>query len=315
MEKQKLLITLQERREIQESMSFELGTKIKYRIIDLDKAVARIRADRKKFQLSPYIEIKPVSPDIHKIPSRTSTFQKDPITGVLYGIALDQDDFGNIKWQKIQIGDNMSLNLDRDNDAKLWAVLRFNPDIKGSPFQVQNPYFEIYDPVAIARIEMDEVVEMKKSFDRIDMIKDKPVDIVMFARFLGEEIRDNASYDIVYNTLLRFARNHPAEFNKRWDNKLRSFGERFATAVSLNIITRDVDRGYVYRNIALGLTDEEAIQFLSKDANVMSSINSVINEKDTVVTSLKEEMSYMKKKEASNASGKNGKLKDNDEDI
>lgn len=291
----KILVSIEERRLIQKSMSVEFGTKVKYRVMDLDKVIDRIREERARFSLSPYIEIKPISPDMHKNPSRTSTFQKDPITGVLYGIPIDQDDFGNLRWQKIQLGDNLSLSLDNINDAKIWAVLRFNPDIKGSPFQVQNPYYEVYDPIEVARAEMSEVAAMKKAFDRIDKLEGKPIDMVLFARYLGEEIRDNASIDIVYNTLLKFARGYPVLFNQKWESKSRSFGERFATAKAISVITQDVDRGYVYKNIPLGLTEEEAIRFLSKDMNIMNSINDAIAEADVVVNGMKKEMEFREK--------------------
>lgn len=296
-EERKLLVTLEERKLIQKEMSMEFGTKVKYRVMDLEKVVEKIRAERARFSLSPYIEIKPISPDMHKLPSRTGTFQKDPITGVLYGIPIDQDEFGNMRWQKIQIGDNLSLNLDNVNDAKMWAVLRFNPDIKGSPFQVQNPYYEIYDPIVIARAEMGEVAQMKKAFERIDAIQDRPVDMVMFARYVGEEIRENASLDILYNTLLKFARNYPEEFNKKWESKSRSYGERFASAKAIGVITQDIDRGYIFRNIPLGLSEEEAIRFMSKDQNIMTAINDMILEKDDVVKGIKAEVEFMAKKE------------------
>jgi hypothetical protein len=296
MEKNKLLVTIDERRAIHKDMSYEFGTKIKHRVMDLEKVVDRIRAERSRYSLSPYIEIKPISPDMHKMPSRTSTFQKDPITGVLYGIPIDQDEFGNMKWQKIQIGDNLSLSLDNNNEAKIWAVLRFCPDIKGSPFQMQNPYYEIYDPVEVARNEMSEVEAMKKSFDRIDMVKQKPIEMVMFARYLGEEIRENASFDIVYNTLLRFARSYPVEFNRKWESKSRSYGERFATARAIGVVTQDIDRGFVFRNIPLGLTEEEAIRFLAKDMNIMNAINDQIQEEDLVVIGMKKELLYIDEK-------------------
>jgi hypothetical protein len=296
MESQKELVTMAERRLIQKEMSVEFGTKVKHRVIDLDKVVQKIREDRARFAMSPYIEIKPISPDMHKVPSRTSTYQKDPVTGVLYGIPISQDEFGNMRWQKIQIGDNMSLNLDEQNEAKIWAVLRFCPDIKGSPFAAQNPYYEIFDPEAIAKAEMGEVAHMKKAFERIDLIENNPVDMVYFARFLGEEIRENASVDIVTNTLLRFAKNRPEEFNRRWDSKVRSFGERFATAVFLGIITQDVDKGYVYQNIPLGQSEEEALRLLSKDHNIMSSLNDKIEQEDKVIKQMKEELAFRESK-------------------
>jgi hypothetical protein len=297
MENTELLVSIDERRLIQKEMSMEFGTKVKYRVMDLDKVVVKIREERARYSLSPYIEIKPVSPDMHKTPSRTSTFQKDPVTGVLYGIPIDQDDFGNMRWQKIQIGDNMSLNLDNVNDAKIWAVIRFNPDIKGSPFQVQNPYYEIYDPVKVARTEMGEVAAMKKAFDRIDKIQERPVEMVMFARYLGEEIRENASVDIVYNSLLKFARSYPMEFNKRWENKARTYGERLATARAIGVVTQDIDKGFMFRSIPLGFSEEDAIRFLSKDMNIMNSINDIISEQDIVVKNMRTEMEFKGKKE------------------
>lgn len=292
MEKQKLLVTLDERKRIQSDMSKEFGTKIKYRVIDLDKVIKEIREQRARYSLSPYVEIKPISPDMHKTPSRTGTFQKDPITGIYYGIAISQDDFGNMKWQKIQIGDSLSLNLDLDDDAKVWAVIRFNPDIAGSPFQKQSPYYEVYDPIETARAEMGEIKQMQKAFARVELIKDKPIEMVLFARYLGEEIRDNAAYDIVFNTLLKVAKNHPIDFNKKWSDKNRSYGERFATARVLGIITQDIDKGYVFRNIPLGQTEEEAIRFLSKDASILNSISNSIIEEDVVVNKMKEEKEY-----------------------
>jgi len=290
METKKLLVTLEERREIQREMSKEFGTKIKYRVIDLDKVVEKIQQERLRFALSPYVEIKPVSPDMHKNPSKTSTFQKDPITGVLYGIPIDQDEFGNMRWQKIQISDNLSLNLDNVNDAKIWAVIRFNPEIKGSPFQVQFPYYEIYDPIEVARTEMSEVTQMKKAFDRIDTIKERPVDMVMLARYIGEELRENSNYDIVYNTLLRFARNYPAEFNRKWENKARAYAERLATATALGIVSKNPDKGYIFKNIPIGFNDDEAVRFLSKDIAIMESINSEIKKSDVVIHGILREM-------------------------
>lgn len=312
MEKPKLLVSLEERKLIQREMSIEYGTKVKLRVIDLDKVIVRIREERAKFSLTPYVDIKPISPDMHKLPSRTGTFQKDPVTGIYYGIAIGQDEFGNVRWQKIQIGDSLSLNLDNNDDAKVWAVIRFNPDIKGSPFQVQNPYYEVYDPVEVARTEMGEVVHMKKAFARIEMIQEKPIDMVMFSRYLGEEIRDNASFDIVYNTLLRFARNHPEDFNKKWESKNRTYGERFASARILGIISQDVDKGYVYKNIPLGMTEEEAIRLLSKDNTIMSSINNAISEEDVVVNKMREEIEFNSKKVKEPVTTDEGKTTDFD---
>lgn len=272
-----------------------MGKTVQIKVIDLDKMIERMKEQRKLSKLSPYVEIQPISEDMHKIPNRVATYQKDPITGVYYGIAIDQDDFGNIKWQKIQIQDSLSLNLDNDSEAKIWAVIRFHPDILGSPWQVSNPYYKIYDPIAIADKENDEIDAMKLAFDRVDMIIDKPKEMVLFARYIGEEFTDNANYKLVRGALLRAAKNNPEFFNQKWSDKNRSYGEYFQTALALGVIVNDINRGFLFRNIQIGLSREDAIRTLSMDQNILASIGSEIFEKDKVILIVEKDIAGDKK--------------------
>lgn len=279
----KVLVTEAERRRIADEGSVLMGSKVTQRVIDLEKVANWLKEDRKNKNLSPYIEIQPISADLYKNPHKQATYQKDPLTGVLYGIALSADEFGNIRWQKIQINESLSLNLDNNNDAKIWAVIRFNPDILGSPFQRENPYFKVYDPVDEAIAEQNEILLMEKAFDRIRMLIKDPVAMVRFARYLGEEVRDNTNYDIVHGSLLRMARHHPAEFNKRWETKARSYAENFYSALALGLITEDANTGYSYKNITLGLSRADAVKSLAKDATIMSALISDLQENDVAV--------------------------------
>jgi hypothetical protein len=52
----------------------------------------------------------------------------------------------------------------------------------------------------------------------------------------------------------------------------------------------------VFRNIPLGLTEEEAIRFLAKDMNIMNAINDQIQEEDLVVIGMKKELLYIDEK-------------------
>jgi uncharacterized protein YdcH (DUF465 family) len=291
------LVTLEERQWLAQNAVRMMGKNVQYPVLDIDKAVARIQDQRKNQSLSPWIEIQPISEDMHKVPNRVATFQKDPITGVYYGIVLDQDEFGNLRWQKLQLHDNISLNMDRISDAKIWAVLRFHPDIQGSPWQVQNPYYKIFDPIDEARAEGKEIEMMKKAFDRVDILLDNPKNMVFFARYLGEELVENSNFELVRGALLRFAKNAPTDFNKKWENRLRSFGEHFESAKALGIITNDADRGFMFRNIALGINPEEAIRTLSQDSNIMNSINNELAEKDQVIIQIQEELEKEQKEE------------------
>ena len=283
MKKKKLLITEDERRWIAKNAVKQMGKKILYDVMDVDVVADKIMEERKNQAMTPWVEIQPISEDMHKIPNRMATFQKDPITGVLYGIAVDQDEFGNIKWQKVQLHDHLSLNLDKRDDARIWAVLRFHPDVQGSPWQNQNPYYKIYDPVEEARIENSEIESMKLGFDRINNLLDDPKAMVHFSRYLGIELRENANYEIVRGGLLRFAKNSPIDFNRRWESKTRSYGEFFESARALGIIINEADRGFLYKGVSLGLSRPDAIKYLSQDSAVMNGINNELAEQDKVV--------------------------------
>lgn len=286
----KVLVSQAERRWLAENAVIEMGSRVKVKVLNLDIAVERLRGEREKNNLSPYIELQPISEDLNKNRSKMATFQKDPLTNVLYGIALSADEFGNIRWQKIQINDMMSLNLDNLNDARIWTVLRFSPDILYSPFQGQNPYYKIYDPVSEAQVEQMEVLAIKKAFERVDTLLKKPKQMVQFARYMGNEVRDNTNYEIILGTLLSDARNRPALFNKRWESRARSFAEHFHSALALGIVTENVDRGFMYEGIALGMSVPDAIRFLSKEKTVMSSISTALDERDEAVLSVNNTM-------------------------
>jgi hypothetical protein len=279
----KILVTMAERKWIRDHASIEMGKTVKYRVIDLDKVVAQIRQDREKYNLSPYVDIIPLSPDMHKSPNKMPTYQKDPVTGVYYGLPNGEDDYGNIRWQRLQLSDNLSLNLENEMECKLWAVLRFNSDIEGSPFQKQYPYYKIFDPVVEAKAEKDEIQLMKMAFDMVDKLQKSPREMVFFARYLGEDLRENANINIIEGALLRYAKNHPGLFVSKFNDKNRSFGERFHTALALGIIDQYPDRGYVYRELPIGHSEEEAIKMLSLDNTLMTAINNLIYEQDKVL--------------------------------
>lgn len=281
--KSKQLVTIEERKWIAENATVEMGTKVKYRVMDVDKVVDRILLSRKNEAMTPYVEILPISEDLHKVPSRLPTFQKDPVTGVYYGIPIGEDDFGNPRWQKIQLQDNLSLNLDKKDDARIWAVIRFYPGLLGSPWQEQNPYYKVFDPIEKARADRNEVELMKTAFDHVDSVIKDPKAMVQFARFIGLELAENANYEIVRSKLLMEAKENPAEFIRKWDHKLRSYGEYFESARALGIIKSEPDRGFLFKGVSLGFSKEEAVKFLKNDTNVMTSISNELDEKDVVV--------------------------------
>jgi hypothetical protein len=100
------------------------------------------------------------------------------------------------------------------------------------------------------------------------------------------------------------ARNNPELFNMKWQDKNRSYGEYFQTALALGVVVNDINRGYLFRNIAIGLSKEDAIRTLSMDQNILSSIGAEIFEKDKVIQIVESEVTVSEKK------GKKGKGSD-----
>lgn len=285
----KVLVSIEERNWIKNEASIEMGKVVKQRVIDLDKVIARLREERKRYNLSPYVDIIPLSGDQFKVPNKMPTYQKDPVTGVLYGIPVGEDEFGNIRWQRLQLTDTLSLNLDNEMDARIWAVLRFNPDIQGSPFQKQYPYYKVFDPVDEAKATINEAKEMELAFDRVRALREHPKDMVFFVRYLGEDLRENANKEIIEGILLKYAKNYPNEFNKKFNAKDRGYAERFFTAKAIGVVENHPERGFLFRNVPIGITEEEAIRTLSTDSAIMSAVNSLIIENDKVIQTVTRE--------------------------
>jgi hypothetical protein len=293
------LVSIEERKWIAEKGVIQMGSKIKYSVMNVDKVIEHMKELRGKSYSSPWIEIIPISEDLHKMPNKMPSFQKDPVTGVYYGIALNEDEYGNIKWQRLQLNDHLSLDLDKPNDAKLWSVLRFNPDIEGSPFQNQRPYYKVFDPLEESRKQNNETIQMKKAFDRVDTLLSDPKAMVNFVRYLGEDLVESSNYEIVKGRLLSAARYNPEDFNNKWQSKNRGFAEVFESARANGLVALDPDRGYVYKDISLGLTKEEAFKYLQRDATLLSSINDQLSEVDKVIINVTESIKHALKKDKS----------------
>jgi hypothetical protein len=183
------------------------------------------------------------------------------------------------------------------NDIKIWSVLRFHPDIEGSPFQRDYPIYRIWDPTDEAKSQINRNIAMKEAFKLTDLIKDKAKDLVNFARYLGEDVHSSSNHSIVYGMILKAAASDPYTFIRKWNNKTRGYAERFFSGVALGLINNEPDNGLVYRNITLGFSEEDAIQKLSEDPNLMKNLVMDISERDIVITKIDAELSRPAKKE------------------
>jgi len=281
------LISGEERLWIAQEGSVMLGHDkgMRIRVIDLEKAVPQMLKDRKDKNLSMYIDIIPISEDRLKSVNYSPTFSKDRQYGVYYGIAIGTDNFGNVNWQRIPMGDHLNLNLERNDEAKQWAVLRMNSYIAGSPYVKDTPRYRVLDAVADANRDLKEIDQMMIAFERTNKLRGP--DLVHFARYLGEDLKEVNNELVVLSRVKLFAKKYPAEFNRRFDAKDRGFAELFHSGLELGVIEHDVEKGFVYKGIHLGLSLEDAVKYLSENSDVTSGLRMSVNEIDILSDSVK----------------------------
>lgn len=286
------LVTMEERKWIRDNATVTHGSDkiLRFKVIDLPKVVDRIRQERERAGLTTLINIVPVAVDKYKKPNRSFTYQRDPNTGVYYGILLKEDQYGGLVWQRVTISDGLPLNIERDDDAKIWAVIRFNPNIMGSPFQSDSPFYRVDDPVEQANIEIRRAELITEAFTKIVALSADPKSMVHFARFLGEDVHESSNLNVVRSQLYKVAQHAPADFINKWNSNRRTAGEIFTSGVALGIIANYPDRGYLYNNIPIGLDEAEALNYLMKDPKLLSAINMNVLENDKVISAIEKEL-------------------------
>ena len=266
------LITIDERRKMPFTM---MGDQIKYKVIDMEKAIELLRESRKKKGLTDIIELKTIRPDKYKELQRGPTWVKDHLTGIYYGIPYGMYPDGNIKFQRILLSDFNSFNLASESEAKFWIVMRMHPTVNGSPFE-RDPIFEVVDPEIEAKKTLNRASLIQNCLNRASRMKKE--DLLRFSRYAGLPIPPDPTTRIIRSMITNLAFESPERFSELYDSPLRAISEAFHSGKQLGIIDESPDKGYSYEGIGLGMTDAEAIRFLEQDTVTLSRIQrSVVN--------------------------------------
>lgn len=261
-----VLITLKERKEMPFIM---LGDQIKYKVVDMDKAVALLREGRKKKGLTDQIELKVIKADRFKELQRGPTWVKDHVTGIYYGIPYGIYPDGNIKFQRILLGDYNSFNLANEAEAKFWIVMRMHPTVSGSPFE-REAIFEVTDPELEAKKTISRATMIGNCISRATRMKKE--DLLRFARYAGLPIPADPTVRIIRSMITGLAFENPERFQELYDSPIRGVAEAYHSGKQLGIIVEHPERGFSYEGIGLGLTDAEAFRFLEQDTVTLSRI-------------------------------------------
>jgi len=284
------LVTLKERIHIAQHCVEEMGKTVKMKVLNMTKAVEYMREIRKMKGLAPFVVVKPVIEQQYKEQRLNATYQRDPKTGVYYGIPVREDEFGNIIWRKVRVVETETYRImDSIDDAMMWTVLRFHPKLKNSPFQMSNPPFEVFDQVADAKKDVSKANSMKKAFEVIDKISEKPSDMLNFVRYMGEEITDYTTIAIIEGQLNSLAMHDPVRFLRKYNEPARAYHQIFTAAMQLGLIGEIPGQGYYYNNTPLGMDETDVVSFLKNDQVTLTAIIGDIEQTDEALKAIVKE--------------------------
>lgn len=278
--------------EERKNMPFKLFGQLK--VIDLQKAVPLMKKEREKLGIGMKVSLIPIREDKFKEPNYGFSWTKDPITGIYYGIPISVLSDGNPKWRRIICGESLPLDLTREDEAIQWTVLRMWDKIEGSPYQGADPIYRIFDPMQEAEKEDLRAEHIDQSLSLIKEMTAKRK--VTFGRYLGIKMDQDTNLYILTSDLKKHAINEPADFMKKFHDARRGMREILESAMYLSVIKHMPQRGYMFRDINLGLTKDAILKYFADYPDVCESINQDCIAADSIMTKLVvEENENMKK--------------------
>jgi hypothetical protein len=200
---------------------------------------------------------------------------KDGKTGIWYGIPLEINKMtGEIKWRSFLISGQISFNLEDEESAKIWHVVKHHQSILGSPFQKGIPMMKVYDQTVEADTKMKKIIEGQNAVAiALGLFGSELAD---FARILGYTPENNDP-NVLKSMVAERAQSRPDEFMRLWLNINRTIEQIFKRGLASNLIKFKPDTGFVYMDYqSLGNTEAGAIIKLSEPG-----MRSVLNAIDT----------------------------------
>lgn len=268
-------VTIKERQDVPFTL---MGEQIKVKIADLDAIIIQIREQRKADGLSNVITILPSRERKYVEPNYMPTYVRDPINSVFYGIVIGWHPDGNPKWSKIPLREFLELDLSRDHDCKIWAVLRMHPEVNISPLRVEDPKYIVMDPEVEASKDLSRATLIGNVLAKCKTMKKE--DIKYFARWLDIPLNGTESSSVIRAKLTKVALNNPEFFQEKLNDQNRNVGEIFKSAKMVGVIKHDAEKGYKYNDIWLGLTDFECLEFLGRENTVVTSMKVAVENID-----------------------------------
>lgn len=181
-------------------------------------------------------------------------------------------------YQPITIIGRRVYDLTNDKDAKEWACIKHSPYLEGSPNQDRNgpPIYKVYDKEKQAAENLQRTRFKRRAEQVADTLNGQDLDDMLRACGIGTA---SMSEIMKLNAITQYAESEPETFLKHWESPTRQEAFILKQAVDFDIIQNDQNVGFVYRTIGLGLTEQEAVQYLKEHSNISQAIQTLILQK------------------------------------
>lgn len=255
------------------------GSKIQIKLADLDELGKLVMAKRKEEGLSSRINLIPARTKKYHEPIFKPSFVKDPITGIYYGVVIGEHPDGNPKWMKIPLDEGFELDLAKEQELRWWCVLRMHPEVDVSPFAADEPRYIVLDTEVEAAKDIAKATLLSSVLAKAKTMENAK--IRNFARWCDISLRGDESSNVIRAKVINFSISNPDLFQQKFEDSNRKVGEVFKSAEMVGIIKHDHEKGYQYKNVFLGLTTFECVEFLNKETDILTSMNAEVKRMDS----------------------------------
>lgn len=245
------------------------------------------------------VELRLIDKKNAKYKDQHITFRSYPDKlGVTWGIPIRVYQNGDMEWQQIRLrGDVMVFNLANPREAKEFHIIRNSPFVEGSPTASIDIRYRIYDADVEAAKEIDTYDDL---FTAIDFIKKMDHNqVIAYGRLFGIS-PDTNSPVVIRKTLLEKAKLNPDSILKKMSKESET--EIFIVlkrAMDTGYIKTVPDRGLLYNDqIALGLTEHAAIEYLRENPTILMDMDKTSKQKDRFYNPVEKSSSNESKKKA-----------------
>lgn len=171
------------------------------------------------------------------------------------------------------------FNLANPQDAMKWAVIKNSYYVEGSPNADRKLVtYKVYDKEKEAQIYLSKINIKRKAETIAQGLFGEQ--LVEAAISLGVEIH-NMSEAVLSMTVCKISENDPKRFMDVWDSPNKLEITVFKKALTAGIIVQDVQLGFVYNGLQLGINEPQAIDYFKQNPQVRHTIDMLSKQKES----------------------------------